>query len=239
MKKLTSLLAILLALTLLLAACGGKTDSGKDSGKDKEENKEDNKEDNKEEDKDTEYPALELPDISGVSLTDGEGNGAAFSYPSDKWTLADGQLYLNETIEDNAKANASVRFEAASTELTEKDMKELKDALLTEEMSFMNFNAAEFRSVDGGKAAYIDIVISDKEAYIDFIIDFAGLTDEMLEQAGGRDGILEAMPATNQLAIYFNNGGDLYSLSGVYFTESQKNDLLELFAAVYGSIKKA
>lgn len=225
MRK-ASLMALLLALTMLLAACSGGN-GGKDGDK---------------ADKGPEYPVLELPDISGLELTDAKGEDASLSFVGDKWEYtgdAPMQFYLYETIEDSTKVNVLINYEADLDDITDDDLEDVKSAMLSEEMSFLKANAAEFRTVDGEKVMYIDIGISDKRAYVDYIMEGAGLTEEDLEPFGGVEGLLELMPPTNQMMFYFIKDGHMFSLTGMYFTESQKNDILELFACVFSTIKAA
>lgn len=213
MKKRSAIWAFVPLLSLLLTACGGDS-----------------------------YPELELPDVSALETVHAVCEDVRFDYPDGKWTLAGqdpAQLYLTQTLEDSASVAVTVRFEAASTKLTESDLRDLKKEMLSADMDFMEAAAAEFRSVDGERVAYLDIVVSDMDRYLDAILEAAGLTEADLADMGGRDALLESMPATSQLMFYFNRGADLYSVSGVYFNEDQKNALLELFAVIYPSLGKA
>lgn len=228
MKKLTSVFAFILVLVMLLAACGTGSTGDKD--------------DDQEENKTPAYPALELPDVSGMSLTEVSGTSVKFSCPADDWTVSDDgnpvMLYLNETIEDDAKVNMSVKYEAELKELTDKDLADIKSGVLSEDMSFMEATAAEFRSVGDEKVMYLDLEVTDVEAYVDFIIENAGLDDATLEALGGREGILAVMPASSNLMVYFVRDGHLFSMSGIYFTGDQKDALLEFVSAAFSTLEK-
>lgn len=236
MRKTIKLMAPMLALAVLLAACGSGNDGGNDAGV----NNGTETGGVQQESTGSKYSALELPDVTGLTTAEATGNGAKYSYPADKWTLDEdnGQLFYNDTLEANAKVNGTVRFEAADTELTEDDLADMKASFLDGDMSFIEAKHAEFVSVGGSKVAYLDLAITDLEAYVDMIIEQAGLSEENLESYGGRDGLLEMIPPTNQLMFYFNVDGDLYSLSGVYFDDVQRNALMELFATVLPTVVK-
>lgn len=248
MKKATKILALLLALMMVLslAACGetgkggadndadgsntaggGDTDDGSSVGDDKQE------------DESATYPALDLPDVSGLTLTEEEFSDVKFSYPADKWTADSTDsvtLYLNDTLEDNARVNMNVKYEAEMDEFSQSDLDEITETL-EGQMSFMTANAAEFRSVGDIPVMYIDMVVGDKDAYVDFLIENSGLSESDLESVGGREGILEIMPATNQMMIYAIKDGHLFSLTGIYFDDAQHNDLLELASAVLSTLQ--
>ena len=161
------------------------------------------------------------------------------------FTLGGGILQaLESAVGITFELTGNLTLREASTingvfKLTESDLRDLKKEMLSADMDFMEAAAAEFRSVDGERVAYLDIVISDMDRYLDAILEAAGLTEADLADMGGRDALLESMPATSQLMFYFNRGADLYSVSGVYFDEDQKNALLELFAVIYPSLGKA
>lgn len=245
MKKTIKFMALMLALTVSLAACGGGNNTGKNAGTNAGTDADANAGEGEaggtqQEAAGPKYPALELPDVTGLATAEAAGNGAKYSYPADQWTFDEdnGQLFYNDTLEASAKVNATVRFEAADTVLTEKDLAALKEGFSGGDLSFMEAKHAEFVSVDGAKVAYLDVVITDLETYVDMIIEQAGFSDEDLESYGGRDGLLEMIPPTNQLMFYFNVDGDLYSLSGVYFDDAQRDAMMKLFATVLPTVVK-
>ncbi len=131
-----------------------------------------------------------------------------------------------------------MRFETADTELTEDNLANMEAGFAGGDMSFIEAKHAEFVSVGGSRVAYLDMVVTDFETYADMIIEQADFSDEDLEIFGGRDGFLEIIPPTNHLMFYFNADGDLYSLSGVYFNDIQRDALMELFATALPTVVK-
>ncbi len=98
MKKTIKLMALMLTLIVLLAACGGRNGAGVNTdavaGGDRETGS------TQQEDAGSEYPALELPDVTGLATAEATGNGAKYSYPADKWSLDEdnGRLFYNDTL---------------------------------------------------------------------------------------------------------------------------------------------
>ena len=74
-----------------------------------------------------------------------------------------------------------------------------------------------------------------KEQAIEQGIESGAITEEIIDSIGGKDVLLNA-PPTSQLAIFTVSDGHLCVCSGAYFTDEQKEAIIDAIAVAIESI---
>lgn len=211
MKKMKRILTAGILFCLLmgtLAGCGGSA----------------------EEETPVEYPAMELVDISGMELATAENDTAKYQYPADTWEPSEEVLnslmvYEKGTMDTEEPVSVTVqvageRKKQLSQDFMEEVLKQLeKNASLT-------VNTCELRSFNGEPMIYMENSFTFNDEVIDQMIENKQWTEESIEKAGGREAIL-SIPDSNSIIVYSIVDGNLVVYGGAYYTEEQKQPVVD------------
>lgn len=185
-----------------------------------------------EEEAEPEYPLMEAADFSGITLAEAEGAEVRVSYPADQFTPAEDfeplTLYLNETMGTKQAANININksstFEAKLNQAFLDEM--LAAQKNVEGAEALTINVAEVRSLDGEPVFYLENVTEINDAVLDLMIEEGILTEEAIEQAGGRE-VFKAIPPTKSVAIYGIIDGYLTMYTGTYYDDAHKQTMID------------
>lgn len=202
MKMKKSLLAALLgALVLLLCACGESQDQ-------------------------VNYPALDAPDLDTMTLSQVANSSVRVKYDADEWIAVPNldplTFYYMETSDSEDEAvNININYLGGDVNrLAEGDMADLV-AGLTEAYSDLNLQVKEMRTLAGEPVIYMEGTMQMTDQMIDQLIQQGAFTQEDIDALGGRE-VLLAIPPTDQVYLFVNNGGDLFLCTGTYYADDQK-----------------
>ena len=76
------------------------------------------------------------------------------------------------------------------------------------------------------------------DTYIDEMIKLGGITEEQIEDMGGRE-VLLSIPPTTQVTLYAIVDGYMYIYVGTYYTEEQKQAVLDCMTVLVANTEKA
>ena len=94
---------------------------------------------------------------------------------------------------------------------------------------------SELKLLDGKPVAYYENTLTYTEQAIEQGIESGAITEEIIDSIGGKDVLLNA-PPTSQLAIFTVSDGHLCVCSGAYFTDEQKEAIIDAIAVAIESI---
>lgn len=217
----------ILALTLvsvLLAGCGG------DGGDAKEDTY-------------SEYPVIEAADYSGMELDTVSNDKLSYSYPAGQWEFIwedPLQIAQTETMGTGKTVNINMNLEAQGQKgdgWMDDVMDQLSPENFEEQGDSMDIRAMEIRTLNGEPVVYMEVVTKITDEMLDMMIDSGVYTEEMLEDLGGREALL-AIPPTTQIAIYTVKDGTLFSCTGTYFGEEQKQVVLDTMAVMIATVEE-
>ena len=266
--KRCKILALLLASILLLAGCGGNdAQKGNGAGGESQgnenvvgENREDassNEEELPGEDEDASaeeqnsgndeknYPVIEVADYSDLPLEGIENDQIACAFPVDEWIASDEipgqlQIFWEETIGTGQAININISLASASKvpanyDWIEDMLSQLEDGAL--EGFAITVESIEPRLLEGETVVYAELVTQITDEMIDLMIDQGVYTEEQIASAGGRE-VLLSIPPTTQISITAERDGYLYTCTGTYYDQEQKQMVLDTMAIVIGTVEK-
>ncbi|MBQ8599202.1 MAG: hypothetical protein IJ411_03710 [Oscillospiraceae bacterium] len=234
MKQWKRVLSLLLALCLM-ASCSAQpreTESAPTQESSPVETPKEPEQETPAEEAQPEYPVLEAADFSSITLAEVEGAEVRVSYPADQFTPAENfeplTLYLNETIGSEQAANININkssaFEAKLNQVFLDEM--LAAQKNVEGAEALTINVAEVRSLNGEPVFYLENVTEINDAVLDLMIEEGILTEEAIEQAGGRE-VFKAIPPTKSVAIYGIVDGYLTMYTGTYYDDAHKQTMID------------
>lgn len=206
-------------LVMILAGCSGET------GADKVEK---------------EYPVWELVDISGVELLDAEDDTMKYQVPADTWipgTNVNGDVVvlLAESYGTEEWAGVNITTDDSNIAALNDDFIDSVSAALRNEMG-MSVGAAELRSFDGNTVCYIETVVEYTDDSIDQMLKHGAITEEELENAGGREYFL-SLPVLESLTVYQLLDGKTIICGGTYHSQEQKEAVLDVINIILQTIE--
>ncbi len=178
------------------------------------------------------YPVIEAASFDGASLAPAQDESLRVAYPADQYTPAEGltplTLFLNETLESDQAANINIqKSEAFDAKLNQSFLDHLLD--IQKDVSgaeALTIHVAEIRELHGEPVIYMENVTEINDEVIDLLLSEGVLTEEMIEQAGGRD-VFKAIPPTKSVAIYGVVEGYLCMYTGTYYDDAHKQTLID------------
>lgn len=186
------------------------------------------------------YPVIEAAAFDGASLAPAEDGTLRVAYPADMYTPAPDfsplTLWLNETIDAEQSANINIqKSEAFPETLNQELLDEMLAAQKTVEgAEALTINVAEVRELNGEPVFYLENVTQINDAVIDLMIAEGVLTEEMIEQAGGRE-VFKAIPPTKSVAIYGIVDGYLTMYTGTYYDDAHKQTLIDTMTILFAN----
>lgn len=258
--KSSTILAFILA-SVLLTGCGGNDVQGGNEGESQRSenaalgNQEDaspnvdassNEEaptGGQDSDDEKNYPVVETADYSGAVLETAGNSQFSCSYPADGWTAAEGnplQIFWLETVGSGQAVNITMSLASTSKapdnyNWIEDMLSQLEDGAL--EGFAITVESIEPRLLNGEAVVYAEIVTQITDEMIDLMIEQGVYTEEQIENAGGRE-VLLSIPPTTQISITAKQGGYLYTCTGTYFDQEQKQMVLDTMAIVIGTVER-
>lgn len=233
MKQWKKALSLLLALCLM-AGCSSRIEETEESPTAPESTQiqESSPVETPTEERKEEYPILEAADFSDIALEAAEDSQVRVSYPINQFTPAEDfeplTLYLNETMDSEQAANINIKksspFEAKLNQAFLDEMLSVQENI--EGSEALTVNVAEVRSLNGEPVLYLENVTEINDAVIDLLIEQGLLTEESIEQAGGRE-VFKAIPPTKSVAIYSIVDGYLTMYTGTYTDDAHKQTLID------------
>ncbi len=189
------------------------------------------------------YPVIEAVDYSGMELETISNSEMSYSYPAGEWEkILDDPLQIawEETISTNQAVNINMNLEATGIKedgWTDDLMAQLSNENFESVGYDITIEASEVRSLNGNPVVYMEVVTKITDEMIDMLIDSGAYTEEMIEAAGGRE-VLLATPPTTQIAIYTVKDGTLFSCTGTYYAEDQKQMVLDTMTIMLDTAKE-
>lgn len=185
------------------------------------------------------YTPIEIPDKTMMSLQKANVIDAEFMYDINKWTIDTSTkpytFYYNESMTSGKAANFNIQVgEEFNYTLDEKLLEELVK-VHTEKNPFIDVTMSELKLLDGKPVAYYENTLTYTEQAIEQGIESGAITEEIIDSIGGKDVLLNA-PPTSQLAIFTVSDGHLCVCSGAYFTDEQKEAIIDAIAVAIESI---
>lgn len=189
------------------------------------------------------YPVIEAVDYSGMELETISNSKMSYSYPAGEWEkVFDDPLQIawEETIGTNQAVNINMNLEVTGikgSDWMDDMMEQLSNENLESAGYGINVKVSEVRSLNGNPVVYMEVLTQITDEMIDMMIDSGVYTEEMIEAAGGRETLL-AVPPTTQIAIYTAKDGNVFSCTGTYYAEDQKQDVLDTMTILLGTAEK-
>lgn len=189
------------------------------------------------------YPVIETADYSDVTLETVGNSQFSCSYPADGWEAVENnqlQFFWSETIGSGQSVNITLSLVSTSKapdsyNWIEDMLSQLEDGAL--EGYDIAIESIEPRLLDGDVVVYAEIVTQITEEMIDLMIEQGVYTEQQIEDAGGRE-ILLSIPPTTQISITAKKDGYLYTCSGTYYEQEQKQIVLDTMAIVLGTVER-
>lgn len=178
------------------------------------------------------YPIIEAASFDGSTLAPAEDATLRVAYPADLYTPAPDfsplTLWLNETIDAENSANINIqKSEAFDAKLNQSFLDHLLDSQKdVAGAEALTINLAEIRELHGEPVIYMENVTQINDEVIDLMLAEGILTEELIEQSGGREA-LKAIPPTKSVAIYGVIDGYLTMYTGTYYDDAHKQTLID------------
>ena len=187
------------------------------------------------------YPVIEPMDTTGMTLDSAEFDGVKVSYPAEDWAFDSSlgllSLYAVEALGTGQAYNINVQATGeVSAAITEKDMEQLM-AEMAQYEGYITINEHGLYELYGEPVIMMQSTIQITEAYIDQMLEMGAFTEEQIEALGGREALL-AIPPTTQLSVYAVVDGCLYTYVGTYYTEEQKQNVLDCITVLVANTEQ-
>jgi len=171
------------------------------------------------------YPVLEAVKLDEMELKTAEDGDMKYQYDSTVWAQDEAVfnslvVYQKDTMETELPVSLNAQMAGKfKGNLTEEFMQESLDML--EKNASITVDACEMRSFNGTPIVYLETTTVFTDAVIDKMIETEQWTEEMVEEAGGREAVL-AIPDSRAIVVYGVAEGQLIVYGGTYYTEDQK-----------------
>ena len=186
------------------------------------------------------YPAMELADISKMELATAESGTAKYQYAADIWTTGEevvNSLILYEKESMNTEKPVRINVQIAGERKKALD-KAFMEQVLTElkKNASLTVETCEMRSFDGNPVIYMENSFSFNEEVLDSMLENGVWTEEILEQAGGRETVLQ-MPDSRSMIVYGIVDGNLTACGGTYYEDEQKQKVADAINVMLQTIE--
>jgi len=171
------------------------------------------------------YPVLEAVKLDEMELKTAEDGDMKYQYDSTVWAQDEAVfnslvVYQKDTMETELPVSLNAQMAGKfKGNLTEEFMQESLDML--EKNASITVDACEMRSFNGTPIVCLETTTVFTDAVIDKMIETEQWTEEMVEEAGGREAVL-AIPDSRAIVVYGVAEGQLVVYGGTYYTEDQK-----------------
>lgn len=171
------------------------------------------------------YPVLEAVKLDEMELKAAEGGDMKYQYDSIVWAQDETVfnslvVYQKDTMETELPVSLNAQMAGKfKGNLTEEFMQESLDML--GKNASITVDSCEMRSFNGTPIVYLETTTVFTDAVIDKMIETEQWTEEMVEEAGGREAVL-AIPDSRAIVVYGVAEGQLVVYGGTYYTEDQK-----------------
>jgi len=171
------------------------------------------------------YPVLEAVKLDEMELKTAEDGDMKYQYDSTVWAQDEAVfnslvVYQKDTMETELPVSLNAQMAGKfKGNLTEEFMQESLDML--EKNASITVDACEMRSFNGAPIVYLETTTVFTDVVIDKMIETEQWTEEMVEEAGGREAVL-AIPDSRAIVVYGVAEGQLVVYGGTYYTEDQK-----------------
>lgn len=171
------------------------------------------------------YPVLEAVKLDEMELKTAEDGDMKYQYDSTVWAQDEAVfnslvVYQKDTMETELPVSLNAQMAGKfKGNLTEEFMQESLDML--GKNASITVDACEMRSFNGTPIVCLETTTVFTDAVIDKMIETGQWTEEMVEEAGGREAVL-AIPDSRAIVVYGVAEGQLIVYGGTYYTEDQK-----------------
>jgi len=171
------------------------------------------------------YPVLEAVKLDEMELKTAEDGDMKYQYDSTVWAQDEAVfnslvVYQKDTMETELPVSLNAQMAGKfKGNLTEEFMQESLDML--GKNASITVDACEMRSFNGTPIVCLETTTVFTDAVIDKMIETEQWTEEMVEEAGGREAVL-AIPDSRAIVVYGVAEGQLIVYGGTYYTEDQK-----------------
>lgn len=176
------------------------------------------------------YPVLEAVEIGGMELKTAEGGDMKYQYDGAVWVQDEEVfnslvVYQKDTVETELPVSLNAQVAGKFKDnLTEEFMADSLEML--EKNASITVDTCEMRSFYGMPIVYLETTTVFTDAVIDEMIETEQWTEEMVEEAGGREAVL-AIPDSKAIVVYGVAEGKLVVYGGTYYTEDQKQTVAD------------
>lgn len=173
-------------------------------------------------------PVMEQVTIDFDTAT-ADGEYVKANYPSEEWTYIDDSplspfmLSYTNASENNININISA---SQKSPYSLQELAKLFPEQLKESTPGINVTLSEVKKFGKEELLYVETVTKITDESIDLLIEEGSLTEEMIEQAGGRE-VLKSTPETKQISFGIQKDGKLVFITGSYFNDSEKEVVLK------------
>ncbi len=184
------------------------------------------------------YPALEVSDLSSMNLVSAENETLRISYPEELFTYsADSELFtllLNEDPSVNIQVIKDIPLpgdlDLASFEnLFASALESVKNTEL------LTVETADLYQLNEQPIFYIEYSIVIDDAAIDALLANGTFTQEMIDQAGGREAVKDMLPPIRTAQIGAIVDDYLMVYTGGYSDEAHQQTLIDAMAVLFAN----
>lgn len=169
-----------------------------------------------------------------------EARTMTFDYPAESWKETKGFANINVLANTNSTQGTNINIQEskeADKNLKVSDyVKAVKKEL--EEMSGggMKVQVAEVRKLNDTELAYIESTNKMTEESIDLALKSGTLTEEQINQLGGKEELLNA-PETKQIQMAPIIDNKFFIVTGTYYDDSEKEEVLKAMLTIIQTVK--
>lgn len=216
--RITSMLMTFL-MAITLAGCGSST------GADQSEK---------------DYPVWELVDISDMELLTAEDDTMKYQVPAENWIP--GTNASNEMIVVLADSYGAEMQVAVSTvvgdhggTVIDSDFAQGVSASISSDLG-MSVKSAELRNFNGNSICCMELTVDYTDDVIDNMLEYGVLTEEDLNNVGGREYFL-SIPPYDTVSVYMLVGDKRITCGGSYYNQEQKDEVMNLINVIFQTIE--
>ena len=165
-----------------------------------------------------------------------------FEYPSDEWVVGESispviKVILYFTGENAAEnTNISVGTSAPSKEITLYDYVALMPLQLEKSSPGTKVSLSEVRVINDMEIGYLEMTTKITEDEMNYGLEQGIFTEESIEDAGGKEAFLN-QPEVKQIQMSLYIGGNLTNITGTYYNDNEKEDVLKAMCTMVQTVK--
>ncbi len=187
--------------------------------------------------------SLDIPVLDAITIdfetATADGEYVKADYPSEEWTYIDTNpltpfgLIYNDSSEDFA-TNISIDIPKKLPQTLQEVSKALPDELQNTAPGLI-VDLCEVRKIDDEEIIYTELHTKLTDEIIDLLIQEGRITEELLEQVGGRE-VLKSTPETKQIMMVVEQDEKAVTITGSYQNDSEQEPVLKAMKTLLQTI---